>query len=70
MQLIRRSFCHLAALSLGRKKIDPGSLVWLIHGLFYFSVLHYSYLNGDTEEMQAASGRYVVTQMLLVLSQY
>lgn len=70
MQLIRRICCHLAALSPGTKKIYAGSLMWLIHSLFYLSMLCYSYLNGDTEEMQVASGRYVVTQMFLVLSQH
>lgn len=69
MQLIRGICCHLGALFLGTKEIYAGSLMWLIHNPFYFSMLCYSYLNGDTEEMQVASGRYVVTQVLLVLSQ-
>ena len=70
MQLIRRICCHLAALSVGTKEIYAGSLMWRIHSLFYLSMLYCSYLNGDTEEVQVASRRYVVTQMLLVLSQH
>lgn len=56
MQFIRRVCCHLASLSPGTKKIYAGSVMCHTHSLFYLSMLCYSYLNGDIEEMQVASG--------------
>lgn len=56
MLLIRIICWHLAALSLVAKKIYAGSLMWLIHNPFYCSMLGYSYLNGNIEEVEVASG--------------
>lgn len=55
MLLIRRICCHLAALSLGTKQIYAGSLIWVIHNIFYCRILGSSYLNGNIKEVQVAS---------------
>lgn len=68
MKLIGRICCNMPTLSPGTKEIYTGSLMCLIHSLFYLSMLCYSYSNGDTEEV--ASGRYVETWVLLVLIQH
>lgn len=57
MQLVRRTCCHLAALPPQTKKIHAESLIWLIYNQLYLSMLHYIYLNRDTEEIEVASGR-------------
>lgn len=57
MQLVRRTCCHLAALPPQTKKIHAESLIWLIYNQLYLSMLHYIYLNRDSEEIEVASGR-------------